>query len=114
MPGTTVGPYLGTRLEDSFALPGDFNMALLDERLRHPRLRMINGCNELNMGSAADGCARERGLAEMVVTSRATARTPRRARIRPATRGPWPRPCWTAGRSCTGSVPEAPAGPWTS
>ena len=46
----TVGQYLAQRLEelglaDYFAIPGDFNLALLDEMLKHPRLRMINCCN---------------------------------------------------------------------
>ena len=69
----TVGQYLAQRLEelgltDFFAIPGDFNLALLDEMLKHPRLRMINCCNELNMGYAADGYARDRGVAAMVLT----------------------------------------------
>jgi indolepyruvate decarboxylase len=73
MPTLTVGQYLAQRLEelglaDYFAIPGDFNLALLDEMLKHPRLRMINCCNELNMGYAADGYARERGVAAMVLT----------------------------------------------
>ena len=73
MASTTIGRYLGTRLEelglrDFFAIPGDFNMALLDELLKQPGLRMINCCNELNMGYAADGYARARGLAAMVLT----------------------------------------------
>ena len=73
MPEATVGSYLATRLQELglreyFAIPGDFNMALLDELLKHPGLGMINCCNELNMGYAADGYARGRGLAAMVLT----------------------------------------------
>lgn len=64
----TVGHYLAQRLEevgvrDYFAIPGDFNLSLLDELLKNPRLKMINCCNELNAGYAADGYAREKGVA---------------------------------------------------
>jgi len=56
----TVGQYLAQRLEevgirDYFAIPGDFNLSLLDELLKNPGLKMINCCNELNAGYAADG-----------------------------------------------------------
>jgi hypothetical protein len=42
--GTTVGTYLATRLEqagvrDYFAVPGDFNLILLDQLLENPRLQ---------------------------------------------------------------------------
>ena len=36
--------------------------------IKEPKLRMINTCNELNAGYAADGYARERGIACCVVT----------------------------------------------
>jgi indolepyruvate decarboxylase len=69
----TVGSYLSQRLEevgirDYFAIPGDFNLSLLDELLKNPRLKMINCCNELNAGYAADGYAREKGVAALVLT----------------------------------------------
>lgn len=69
----TVGSYLAQRLEeigvkDYFAIPGDFNLSLLDELLKNPRLKMINCCNELNAGYAADGYAREKYVAALVVT----------------------------------------------
>lgn len=69
----TVGEYLAKRLEeigltDYFAIPGDFNLTLLDEMLKNPNLQMINCCNELNAGYAADGYARSRGVAALVVT----------------------------------------------
>jgi indolepyruvate decarboxylase len=69
----TVGNYLAQRLEevgvrDYFAIPGDFNLSLLDELLKNPRLKMINCCNELNAGYAADGYAREKGVAVLVLT----------------------------------------------
>src|SRR5215467_2889109 len=71
--GSNVGTYLATRLEqvgvrDYFAVPGDFNLILLDQLLQNPRLRMIGCCNQLNAGYAADGYARSNGVAAMVVT----------------------------------------------
>ncbi len=70
---STVGGYLATRLEQAgirhyFAVPGDFNLLLLDELLKNPRLKMIGCCNELNAGYAADGYARSNGIAALVVT----------------------------------------------
>jgi pyruvate decarboxylase len=69
----TVGAYLATRLEQAglrhyFAVPGDFNLVLLDQLLTNPRLKMIGCCNELNAGYAADGYARSNGLAALVLT----------------------------------------------
>lgn len=69
----TVGNYLAKRLEeigirDYFAIPGDFNLALLDELLKNPSLNMIQCCNELNAGYAADGYARAEGAAALVLT----------------------------------------------
>ncbi|MDD5287269.1 MAG: thiamine pyrophosphate-binding protein [Desulfuromonadaceae bacterium] len=69
----TIGSYLAQRLEevgvrDYFAIPGDFNLSLLDELLKNPRLKMINCCNELNAGYAADGYARENGVAALLLT----------------------------------------------
>ena len=71
--GSTVGTYLASRLEqagvrDYFVVPGDFNLILLDQILENPRLRMIDCCNELNAGYAADGYARSNGVAAMVLT----------------------------------------------
>lgn len=70
---TTVGTYLAQRLQelginDYFAIPGDYNLSLLDELLKNNSLRMINCCNELNAGYAADGYARINGVAALVVT----------------------------------------------
>lgn len=69
----TVGNYLAKRLEeigirDYFAIPGDFNLSLLDELLKNPSLNMIQCCNELNAGYAADGYARAEGVAALVLT----------------------------------------------
>ncbi|KAL3264698.1 hypothetical protein ABHI18_000534 [Aspergillus niger] len=58
-----VGTRLAYRLEelgvtDCFAVPGDFNLGLLDEILKNRSIRMIGCCTELNAGYAADGYAR--------------------------------------------------------
>lgn len=63
---STVGQYLAARLAKIglghyFAVPGDYNLVLLDEVLKSPDLRMISCCNELNAGYAADGYARATG-----------------------------------------------------
>lgn len=70
---TTVGTYLAQRLQelgvnDYFAIPGDYNLGLLDEFLKNKSLKMINCCNELNAGYAADGYARVNGVSALVVT----------------------------------------------
>ncbi len=70
---STVGQYLASRLEqiginDYFMVPGDYNLTLLDEILLNKNLNMINCCNELNAGYAADGYCRANGIAAMVVT----------------------------------------------
>lgn len=69
----TIGAYLAKRLEqlnitDYFAIPGDYNLSLLDEILKNSSLQMINCCNELNAGYAADGYARVKGVSALVVT----------------------------------------------
>lgn len=70
---TTVGSYLAQRLVDVgissyFTVPGDYNLTLLDAMLTNKKLQMINCCNELNAGYAADGYARANGISAMVVT----------------------------------------------
>lgn len=69
----TIGSYLAQRLEEAglrhyFAIPGDFNLLLLDELLKNPKLELIGCCNELNAGYAADGYARAHGLSALVIT----------------------------------------------
>mmetsp|Transcript_10882 Transcript_10882/g.19058 ORF Transcript_10882/g.19058 Transcript_10882/m.19058 type:complete len:575 (+) Transcript_10882:67-1791(+) len=71
--GCNVGIYLGKRLEeigckDYFAVPGDYNLVLLDMLLLNKNLKMIGCCNELNAGYAADGYARAVGVGCVVVT----------------------------------------------
>ncbi|RAK76582.1 pyruvate decarboxylase [Aspergillus fijiensis CBS 313.89] len=70
-----IGDWVAMRMqqlgvEDYFVVPGDFNLDFLDQLLRYPQLRMINCCNELNAGYAADGYARTSasGIAVVVVT----------------------------------------------
>ncbi len=69
----TVGSYIASRLAEAgmrhyFAVPGDYNLVLLDELLKNDGLTMISCCNELNAGYAADGYARANGVAAQVVT----------------------------------------------
>lgn len=69
----SVGEYLARRLEQAgvrhyFTVPGDFNLILLDQLLKNPRLRMIGCCNELNAGYAAEGYARSNGIGALVAT----------------------------------------------
>jgi pyruvate decarboxylase len=69
----SLGEYLAQRLEQVgvrhyFTVPGDFNLILLDQLLKNPRLQMIGCCNELNAGYAAEGYARSNGIGALVVT----------------------------------------------
>lgn len=73
-PNSTVGQYLATRLREAgmghyFAVPGDYNLVLLDEFLKNRDLQMINCCNELNAAYAADGYARATGRPAAVVVT---------------------------------------------
>jgi pyruvate decarboxylase len=69
----TIGSYLAIRLRDAglkdyFAIPGDYNLILLDELLKVEGFNGTYCCNELNTGYAADGYARANGLAAAFVT----------------------------------------------
>lgn len=69
----SIGEYLGIRLAEAgiehyFAVPGDYNLLLLDEMLKASSLQLVGCCNELNAGYAADGYARARGVGAAVVT----------------------------------------------
>ncbi|HEM6748837.1 TPA: thiamine pyrophosphate-binding protein [Legionella pneumophila] len=69
----SIGEYLAKRLEELniseyFAIPGDYNLILLDEVLKNEKIKMINCCNELNAGYAADGYARVKGVSALFVT----------------------------------------------
>nr|CAD1817547.1 unnamed protein product [Ananas comosus var. bracteatus] len=64
--GATVGRHLARRLvqvgvREVFAVPGDFNLTLLDELEAEEGLGLVGCCGELNAGYAADGYARARG-----------------------------------------------------
>ena len=68
MSQTRLGSHIAARLveigvSDYFCVPGDFNMTLLDQLNANKALRMVNCCNELNAGYAADGYARAKGKA---------------------------------------------------
>ncbi|KAM0864283.1 hypothetical protein ACQ4PT_044021 [Festuca glaucescens] len=69
----TLGRHIARRLvkvgvSDVFAVPGDFNLALLDHLIAEPGLRLVGCCNELNAGYAADGYARAKGVGACAVT----------------------------------------------
>ncbi|KAI3864969.1 hypothetical protein MKW92_040301 [Papaver armeniacum] len=69
----TLGRHLARRLvqvgvSDVFAVPGDFNLTLLDDLIAEPGLKLVGCCNELNAGYAADGYARSRGVGACAVT----------------------------------------------
>jgi pyruvate decarboxylase len=69
----TVGSYLGERLQQiglkhHFAVPGDFNLVLLDQLLSVKGLEQVGSCNELNCGYSAEGYARACGAGAAVVT----------------------------------------------
>lgn len=51
-----------------FGVPGDFNLAFLDDIIAHPKLEWVGNTNELNAAYAADGYARIKGLSAMVTT----------------------------------------------
>lgn len=61
-----LGNHLASRLvqlgvDTVFAVPGDYNLILLDQLIKDERLKVIYTCNELNAGYAADGYSRARG-----------------------------------------------------
>jgi len=73
MPRLSIGEYLLARLsecgiETLFGVPGDFNLALLEQVVAAPNLEWVGNCNELNAAYAADGYARVRGAGSFIVT----------------------------------------------
>ncbi|BFZ56303.1 hypothetical protein PYCC9005_003348 [Savitreella phatthalungensis] len=70
----TVANYLLTRLQQLgvakvFGVPGDFNLAFLDEFDRVDGIEWLGNANELNGAYAADGYARvKNGIAAMITT----------------------------------------------
>ncbi len=71
-PHMTVGAYLVRRLEQLglrhiFGVPGDYALTFFD-LLEESDIELINTCNELNAGYAADGYARVSGIGAVCVT----------------------------------------------
>ncbi|WP_129111209.1 alpha-keto acid decarboxylase family protein [Bacillus toyonensis] len=69
----TVSTYLLDRLHELgikhiFGVPGDYNLAFLDDVIAHENLEWIGNCNELNAAYAADGYARIKGVAALITT----------------------------------------------
>ena len=69
----SLGQFLASRLADVgvrhiFNVPGDFSLILLDQLMLEPRISLIQCCNELNAGYAADGYARSQGIGVVCVT----------------------------------------------
>ncbi|MEK4608702.1 alpha-keto acid decarboxylase family protein [Bacillus sp. FSL K6-0067] len=69
----TVSTYLLDRLselgiEHIFGVPGDYNLAFLDDVIAHENVEWIGNCNELNAAYAADGYARIKGIATLITT----------------------------------------------
>jgi indolepyruvate decarboxylase len=70
----TIGDFLLSRLEEAgvrhlFGVPGDYNLALLQQLQDAGALKWIGTCNELNASYAADGYARLNGLGALLVTN---------------------------------------------
>ena len=70
---TSLARYLALRLrhlgvDHLFGLPGDFNLALVDEMLSGTGLSWVGSTNELNAAYAADGYARRRGFGAVLTT----------------------------------------------
>lgn len=51
-----------------FGVPGDFNLAFLDDIISHDQVEWVGNTNELNASYAADGYARINGLGALVTT----------------------------------------------
>jgi len=70
----TIGDFLLRRLHEAgirhlFGVPGDYNLALLQQLHDSGTLKWIGTCNELNGSYAADGYARLNGLGAFLVTN---------------------------------------------
>jgi indolepyruvate decarboxylase len=69
----TIGDDLLQRLREAgiahlIGVPGDFNLAFLEQTLAIPGIEWVGTCNELNAAYAADGYARMKGAAALLVT----------------------------------------------
>src|SRR5262250_2531674 len=70
----SIGDFLLRRLEEAgirhlFGVPGDYNLALLQQLQDAGKLKWIGTCNELNASYAADGYSRLNGLGALLVTN---------------------------------------------
>ncbi|WP_432825865.1 alpha-keto acid decarboxylase family protein [Dactylosporangium sp. CA-092794] len=70
---STIGRYLldrvaATGVRHVFGVPGDYNLAFLDQIEAHPDLTWVGNANELNASYMADGYARLNGLAMLLTT----------------------------------------------
>ena len=68
-----VGEYLmdclsNTGVDKVFGVPGDFNLAFLDDIISRDDIEWVGNTNELNASYAADGYARMKGISAMVTT----------------------------------------------
>ncbi len=69
----TIGNYLLVRLQELgishlHGVPGDFNLAFLEQVMACEGVRWVGCCNELNAAYAADGYARIRGVGALLLT----------------------------------------------
>ncbi|WP_233880705.1 alpha-keto acid decarboxylase family protein [Virgibacillus halodenitrificans] len=69
----TVGNYLLDRLSElgirhMFGVPGDYNLAFLDNVIDYEGMEWVGNRNELNAAYAADGYARINGFAALITT----------------------------------------------
>jgi indolepyruvate decarboxylase len=70
----TIGNFLLRRLQEAgiqhiFGVPGDYNLELMQQLEDRREPAWIGNCNELNASYAADGYARLKGLAALIVTN---------------------------------------------
>lgn len=70
----TIGTFLLRRLHEAgiehiFGVPGDYNLELMQQLEDQEDPAWIGNCNELNASYAADGYARIKGLAAVIVTN---------------------------------------------
>ncbi len=68
-----VGQYLldcihALDIDKIFGVPGDFNLAFLDDVIDRQDMQWVGNTNELNASYAADGYARINGMAAMITT----------------------------------------------
>ena len=69
----TIGDFLLRRLREFgirhlFGVPGDYNLAFLEQVERSSEIEFIGNCNELNAAYAADGYARTQGFGSVLTT----------------------------------------------